>query len=110
MFMGSGAPATVLGVCMNVVAVVELLVVAVALLALLSSKLFFFTIYTVLIDSGEESAPGRSSTVAAFSRGGLGDLTVLIMSAIFLGILFETNSEIELRFVSWPFWASYCGK
>ena len=103
MCKGSCAPTTVLGVCMNV-AVVELLVGGEALIALYSSKLYFFTIYTVLTDSGEESAAGGSSAVAGVSGGGLGDdLTVLIMSAIFLGILFETNSEIELRFVSWPF-------
>ena len=76
-----------------------------ALIALHSSKLFFFTLYTVLADSGEETASGKSSAVAAaVSGGGFGDdLTVLIMSAIFLGILLETNSEIELRFVPAPF-------
>ena len=54
-------------------------------------------------DSGDEPPADISFTVGAVSLGGggLGDgFTVLIMSAIFLGILLETNSEIELRFIS----------
>ena len=57
MCKGICAPTTVLGVCINV-AVVELFVRGEALIVLFSSKLYLFTIYTVLVDSGEESATG----------------------------------------------------